>query len=209
MGVIERREREKQARADLIINSARELFDKNGFDNVSMADVAKKAEVAKGTVYIYFQSKQEILYSILEPLLLRGCVALKKITESEDEAADVVLKKIFDFLYDYALEEPDCHHLLDRYDEQEAKRLLKPEKLDRLKDIMRNNLLSVSKVVERGIKQGIFRDVNPWMFSIVYTNLFYSSLRFQENRLAAGGKDYRQSTINAGLDLLLSGLKRR
>ncbi len=209
MGVAERREREKQARVDLIINSARELFDENGFENVSMADVAKEAEVAKGTVYIYFQSKQEILYSILEPLLLRGSAGLKKIAALEDEAADVALKRIFDFLYDFAIEEPDCHHLLDRYDEQEAKRLLKPEKLVRLKGIMRKNLLTVSAVVERGVKQGIFRDVNPWVFAVIFSNLFYSSLRFEENRIAAGGKDYRKSTIDVGLDLLLNGLKRR
>ena len=94
MGVAERREREKQARVDLILTSARELFDKKGFEHVSMADVAAEAEVAKGTVYIYFQSKQEILYSILEPLLFRFGKDMAKHLADEDESADLALKSI-------------------------------------------------------------------------------------------------------------------
>lgn len=46
---------EKRAR---IIDAAIEVFGTDGFDAASMADVAAKAEVAKGTLYLYFASKE-------------------------------------------------------------------------------------------------------------------------------------------------------
>ena len=205
MGVSERRVREKQARFDLILNSARELFKEKGLDHVSMADIAAKAEVAKGTVYIYFQSKHEILYSILEPILLRYHKGLDELTQV-DEPADQTLKKMLDYMFQFYLREPDCHHLVARYEEREARKLLSIEKLDRLKSIMRNNLLVVAKVVERGVKQGIFRNIDPWVFSIIYWNSFNSNVNFQENRIAAGGKDYRKSTADMALNLIMEGL---
>jgi len=209
MGVAERREREKLARIDLILNSARELFNKKGFENVSMADVAAEAEVAKGTVYIYFQSKQEILYSILEPLLFRFCKDMTKCFAGENEPADQALKKFVELLYDFYIQEPDCHHLLARYTETDARKLLSTEKLANIKNIMRNNLLIVAKIVENGIKQGIFRDTNSWVFAITFWNLFYSTLQFQENRIESGGKDHRRATIDYAMDLLMNGLKKR
>jgi TetR/AcrR family transcriptional regulator len=205
MSVAERRERDRQARFDLILNSARDLFIEKGFDNVSMADIAAKAEVAKGTVYIYFQSKQEILYSILEPILIRYHKGLDDLAKV-DEPADQTLKKMIDYMFEFYLREPDCHHLVARYEEHEFKKLLSPEKLKRLKTIMRNNLLVVAKVVERGVKQGIFKNIDPWVFSIIYWNTFNSNVKFQENRIAAGGKDYRKSTVDMALSLIMEGL---
>jgi TetR/AcrR family transcriptional regulator len=205
MGVAERREREKQARFDLILDSARKLFKEKGFDNVSMADIAAKAEVAKGTVYIYFQSKQEILYSILEPILIRYHKGLDDLAKV-DEPADQTLKKMIDYMFEFYLREPDCHNLVSRYEEHVFKKLLSPEKLKRLKSIMRNNLLAVAKVVELGVKQGIFKNIDPWVCSIIFWNTFNSNVKFQENRIAAGGKDYRKSTVDMAMNLIVEGL---
>lgn len=60
MGVAERKEREKQQRREEIINAAEEVFFSKGFDNSTMDDIAEKAELSKGTLYIYFKSKEDL-----------------------------------------------------------------------------------------------------------------------------------------------------
>lgn len=50
----------------LIMETALELFSKNGFHATSMSQIAKKAGISKGLAYNYFQSKNEILADILE-----------------------------------------------------------------------------------------------------------------------------------------------
>lgn len=49
-----------------IIESAIRIFAKKGFYNSTIADVAKMAEVAEGTIYLYFKNKDDLLISIFE-----------------------------------------------------------------------------------------------------------------------------------------------
>src|SRR5437660_12054272 len=51
---------------DLILRAATEVFASRGFFNAQVADVARAAGVAAGTVYLYFRSKDDLLVSIFE-----------------------------------------------------------------------------------------------------------------------------------------------
>ena len=50
----------------LIISAAQEVFSELGFDRARIADIARKAGVADGTIYLYFKSKDELLISLFE-----------------------------------------------------------------------------------------------------------------------------------------------
>jgi len=58
MGISERREREKTERRKAILDCARSLILSQGVQRVSMEDIARKAELSKATVYLYFSSKE-------------------------------------------------------------------------------------------------------------------------------------------------------
>ena len=66
MGISERREREKAERRSVIVNSVRELILSQGIEQISMEDVARKAELSKATVYLYFPSKNVLFREIGE-----------------------------------------------------------------------------------------------------------------------------------------------
>ena len=66
MGINERKEREKQERRKTILNCARELILQQGVEHVSMEDIARKAELAKATLYLYFSGKEVIFSEIGE-----------------------------------------------------------------------------------------------------------------------------------------------
>jgi AcrR family transcriptional regulator len=65
MAFEKRRNREKENRKSAILKAAEKLFFKKGFKSVTIDSVAKKAEVSKGAVYLYFKSKDEIYSQIL------------------------------------------------------------------------------------------------------------------------------------------------
>ncbi|MFC3228960.1 TetR/AcrR family transcriptional regulator [Marinibaculum pumilum] len=54
-----------EEREQAIIAAAREVFTRNGFDGAKVADIARAAGVAEGTVYIYFQNKSALLVAVL------------------------------------------------------------------------------------------------------------------------------------------------
>lgn len=66
MGVKERREREEGARLAAILSAAERIFAERGYFHARMDDIAEASELAKGTLYYYFKSKDEIFVHLLE-----------------------------------------------------------------------------------------------------------------------------------------------
>lgn len=62
------RERKKQRTRELIAGAALELFLARGFDAVTIADIARRADVDAKTIYNYFPSKPDLVYHRLEDL---------------------------------------------------------------------------------------------------------------------------------------------
>ncbi len=60
------RERKKQQTWGLIAQTAHRLFQEHGFDAVTVADVAREADVSRKTVFNYFPTKEDLFYSGLE-----------------------------------------------------------------------------------------------------------------------------------------------
>jgi len=66
MGITERREREKNERRKAILKCATDLILSRGVERVSMEDIARKAELSKATLYLYFSGKEIIFNEICE-----------------------------------------------------------------------------------------------------------------------------------------------
>ena len=89
MGVQERRAREKEELRKEIMDSARELFVKEGFDTVSMRKIAERIEYSPTTIYLYFQDKADLLDCIVEETLLNLRAKLDSLRHGHDLLADL------------------------------------------------------------------------------------------------------------------------
>ena len=81
MGVQERRARQKESIREEILDAARTLFVKEGYEHVSIRKIAGKIEYAPGTIYLYFKDKAEILERLCDETfskLLRRMQALNQ-----------------------------------------------------------------------------------------------------------------------------------
>ncbi|WP_026580791.1 TetR/AcrR family transcriptional regulator [Bacillus sp. J33] len=65
MGAFERKQREKELKRNDIIEAAERVFFEKGYTSSTMDDVAKEAEFSKRTVYLYFNSKEQIYFEIM------------------------------------------------------------------------------------------------------------------------------------------------
>src|ERR1700691_3796749 len=85
MGVQERRAREKKELRQEILDAARDLFLREGYENVSMRKIAEKIEYSPTTIYLYFQDKADLLDCLCEETFQR---LVKKQTLLDQTVAD-------------------------------------------------------------------------------------------------------------------------
>src|SRR5437870_13726763 len=88
MGVQERRARRKEGVREEILDAARTLFVKEGYEHVSMRKIAEKVEYAPGTIYLYFRDKAEILDRICEETFARLAIRLEAISRDQADPLD-------------------------------------------------------------------------------------------------------------------------
>src|SRR5437764_2165682 len=73
---------------EAIMRAATKTFARSGYFNSKVADIAKAAGVADGTVYLYFKSKNEILHSIFDQNMAEAIAAGRKRIEKVKDPAD-------------------------------------------------------------------------------------------------------------------------
>lgn len=78
---------------EAILRAAISVFAHNGYFNSKVADIAREAGVADGTVYLYFKSKEEILHSIfdrsMEEAIAAGKKELKRISDPREKLRSI------------------------------------------------------------------------------------------------------------------------
>jgi TetR/AcrR family fatty acid metabolism transcriptional regulator len=78
-----------------ILRAATRVFARNGYFNSKVADIARQAEVADGTVYLYFKSKEEILHSIFDQnmaeAIAAGRVLIEKIRDPGEKLRRIAM----------------------------------------------------------------------------------------------------------------------
>lgn len=159
-----RREREKEERRQSILRAAREVFFENGFHRATVDSVAERAEVSKGTVYLYFESKE----TILALLLLEGLNELIEKLEQAYAATEPLLAKerlqrLSQAYLRFFEEEPDYFRLLMATDRGRFQDSVAPGVYQQVLSASLEGLDLVAQAIQQGIDEGVFRgcDVRP------------------------------------------------
>ena len=112
MGIKERHERDREAVRRAILDAARDLFVREGYENVSIRKLAERIEYSPAAIYGYFPSKDDIFFALAEEgfrLLYvdrASDVSLESLTPLER------IRSIFLRLYEYSREHPQYFALM-------------------------------------------------------------------------------------------------
>ena len=79
-------------RKSQILNAAEDIFTKMGFDEARMDDIAKKTGLSKGTLYLYFKSKDDLIVAILDRIFQNEFRQLENLQQTEASASEAIWK---------------------------------------------------------------------------------------------------------------------
>jgi TetR/AcrR family transcriptional regulator, fatty acid metabolism regulator protein len=148
---------------DKIIQAAIKVFADKGFFSARISDIAKKAHVADGTIYLYFNNKYDILLSLLEGELSKIIIEVKLLLEKETDPGKM-LKTFAKFHLKLMEEKKDLAEILQLELRQSSQFIIeyRNTKFIEYIDI-------ISTIIHKGQDQKIFRqDIMPGVFKRAY-----------------------------------------
>ena len=161
MGITERREREREEVRGRILDAARELFARDGYEAVTMRKIAEAIEYSPTAIYLHFKDKE----SLVRELCLTDFDALARAFQRIAREPDPLerLRKVGLAYADFALEHPNHYRLMfmtphpgDVKDEEEtAKRKGNPEA-----DAYAFLVATVAEAIEKGLLRPELKDPN-------------------------------------------------
>ena len=162
MTTAQRRAREKARRQQEILEAAREVFFEKGIHRATMDAVAAQAEISKGTVYLYFQSKE----SILAHLLLEGLSILLSQLEAayapqEPLSAEQHLRQLVAAYWQYSQTYPDYFRLLMALDRGRFRERVSAEMYQQILTESTRGLQLAAKAIRQGTEEGALTADDP------------------------------------------------
>ncbi|MBR9997711.1 MAG: TetR/AcrR family transcriptional regulator [Cyclobacteriaceae bacterium] len=110
MGVQERKQREKAAMQQLILETANSLFEQKGIDHISIRNIARAIEYSPATIYLYFKDKNEILYYLTDTFIREFEMKLREFNFIKDHFSR--LKNISQSWLEYAINNPQKYQMI-------------------------------------------------------------------------------------------------
>jgi len=150
------KEDRKEEKSVRILEAATKVFAKKGFYNSTIADVSKAAEVAEGTIYLYFKNKDDLLISIFEHSIDLFIQVVRPELETETDPKKK-LKRFLSLHLQLVQKNPALAQVL-QIELRQSSKFMKEYEGGKFSEYL--NL--VRGILEEGQEEGIFRkDIDP------------------------------------------------
>jgi len=196
--------RRKDARPEEIVSAALEVFADRGFAATKLEDIARRAGVTKGTIYLYFDSKEALFKALIRqtivPVIAQGEAVAQSFTGSARELFERLVREYWRLVGETSLVGIPKLMMAEANNFPELARFYYDEVVTRGHRLM-------AGVIQRGVKAGEFRPVNvmlaaklamsPLMHAVIARKAFSACM--------PEGFDV-DSYLNTHIDLYLHGI---
>lgn len=198
-----RKEDATEARRAAILNAARSVFARQGYEKTVVEDIAAQAGIAKGTIYLYFSSKEQVYLAAL----LEAARHLDSLTRARVEAAqgwEDKLRAYVEVRLEYLGSHPDTVRIcLSEF----RPRMMRGVPMQcELFNAFREGEALLVQILSAAAAQGKIRDVNPEIAALAISDLTRGLV---ERRLMGWCSPISSSDVEFTLDLLCRALKAR
>jgi AcrR family transcriptional regulator len=147
-------QRRKEARPQEILSAALSVFAERGYAATRLDDVARRAGVTKGTLYLYFPNKEELFKAVIRGTLVRELVRITSAAGAASPASIDDMIADFERLADSPIGAIPKLVLGEATNFPEIARFY-------LDEVVARGLSAIRAMLQRGIEDGAFRAVDP------------------------------------------------
>lgn len=149
--------RRKDARPEEITSAALALFVERGYANTRLDDVASRAGVSKGTLYLYFANKEELFKAVVREGLVSPIAEVRDLIDHYEGSAFDLLRMVLHGWWQRIGSTPVSG--IPKLILAEARNFPEIARFY-LDEVVRPGLEAIVAIIERGIRAGEFRNVD-------------------------------------------------
>jgi AcrR family transcriptional regulator len=206
MGVIERREREKNIRRDCAIDAAMELYKEEGYHSITMEKIAERSELSRAALYIYFKNKDEILINAIVRQLDFFTEQLQILYDERETYKYSLLEKMWEIFERYFEKDPDAFSLALYFHQNEIIRNL-PEYLRNMLYKSDSRVVRLQhSIVEYGVNEEIFIQCDSRTLSEVIWTAFMGLMELERAKYILREKSHLKITKDLAIKVFLLGI---
>jgi AcrR family transcriptional regulator len=150
--------RRKEARPAELLDAALDVFFEKGFAAARLEDIAARAGVSKGTVYLYFTSKEDVFDALIRAIPVANVEQVRALADDPSIPADELLGRVLRFI-GAMIRDPRMIKF-PRLIVGEAANFPKLAETYKREVITRGAGI-LTRIIERGIEEGRLRQVDP------------------------------------------------
>jgi len=167
MGITERKEREKEHRREEIIDAAQRIFFQKGLQLATMDDIAEAAELSKGTLYLYYKSKEDLYLAVLA----RGMDILYEMFSgvvAEPESTAKKISRLLDSYIGFFKDHRNYFRMFFFFDNPQVHKQVSEEMLQACATHNMKVWNIVIDLLRRGIEEGVVEhDIDPKQAAVI------------------------------------------
>ncbi len=167
MGIKERKEREKEARREEIITAAEKIFFEKGLAQATMDEIAEAAELSKGTLYLYYKSKEDLYLTVA----MKGSEIMYGMFQQALGTGEPTIKLIANLgeaYYEYFRNYRNYFRMYYFFENPQVQSQVSPEMMDICVKCDQKVWNLVVSLFQRGIDEGLLhKDLDPLEASVM------------------------------------------
>jgi AcrR family transcriptional regulator len=187
-------------RRNQILNAAEQVFIQKGLDQTRMDDIAEETGLGKGTLYLYFNSKDELIIAILDQIFQDVFKQLDARKDNKLSATEAITQFTEEAIHDYKM----MLHIMPVAYEFLALAFRNRTVQKALKEYFHYFMSSLCPIIQRGIDSGEFRQVDAQEVAIAAGAIYEGTILLwvYDNNLVDIERHIRSS-----IRLLLEGIQ--
>ena len=136
------------------MDAAKKVFAKKGYHEATIAEIATEAELAQGTIYLYFESKDHLFFSLIEEKIDELTEAVSEVIESDEEDTIKKIENVVRMQLEFFENDKDFFTLLSSEKSHRFDLHIKAEQKQWLRQRYHGYVSLVAKPIEMAIKEG-------------------------------------------------------
>lgn len=182
-----------------VLDAAKKVFFQKGYLNTTISEIATKARVSNGTIYLYFKSKDDLYLSLMMPALEEFRQALndleRKLNDDPHMNGRTLIMGFLEVFKRVYRHDPDGIRIAQTFQIGNFTSKMTEETGQEIISYAKGNRRIARRIISKAIRKNLIKNTNPAKLFDVLSGTFFGILQLEESKLRATQKNYIFSTL--------------